>query len=111
LKSKSVTKSKYVTKSKDYINLDEIKNPHPEIVRAWKESGVQDHYFDFNDVSEFKNEKRLFMLAASSSPPAKITHKIQSIYRKKVGNKEYCFLHEALQSLDPFVLRNNFVML
>jgi hypothetical protein len=83
--TKQVTKIKSKSKLPLEINLDEIKNPHPELVRTWKESGVQDHYMSFEDNAEMNVEKRLFLSANASKPKAQIHHKITSIYRKKEG--------------------------
>lgn len=86
------TKSKSKSKLPLEINLDEIKNPHPELVKTWKESGVQDQYMSFEDNPECNNEKRIFLYAAASKPRAEIKHKITSIYRKKSGGEGILFL-------------------
>ena len=84
------------------INLDEIKNPHPELVRTWKESGVEDQYMPYEDSAAMNNEKRIFLYANAGKPKAEIKHKITSIYRKKEGEKEYCFFNEHLMTHDIF---------
>jgi hypothetical protein len=84
------------------INLDEIKNPHPELVRTWKESGVEDQYMPYSDNASMNNEKRLFLYANASKPKAEIKHRITALYRKKEGEKEYCFFNEHLMTHDLF---------
>jgi hypothetical protein len=102
IKQETKTKTKSKSKLPLEINLDQIFNPHPELVRTWKESGVQDQYFSFEDNPECNNEKRIFLYANASKPKAEIRHKITSIYRKKEGEKEYCFFNEHLITHDIF---------
>ncbi len=98
-KSKQVLESKHKEKQLPLeINLDEIKNPHPRVREAYKDTG--DLFFPFEDNAEFNNEKRIFIISNGSKIPIK--HKIVSIYRKKEGEKEYCFFIEHLMLKDYF---------
>jgi len=82
------------------INLDEIKSPHPKLVEAYKDTG--DQYYPFDQNPECLNERRIWLYANASKPPTPIKHKIVSLYRKKEGEKEYCFFNEHLMTSDLF---------
>ena len=78
------------------VDLNKIYNPHPEILSRYKEKDAMDLFFPHE--SQLINEERIFLLSRASG--SEITHKIIGIYRKKVGNKEYCFFHERISSRD-----------
>lgn len=107
-KAKAKLKSKVELKSKSKgltIDLNEVKNPHPAVLKAYKDSGVQDQFYPIQDEASIINEKRIFNIANAGNANGeknKIRHKIRSIYRRAVGNKEYCFFHEWLQTVDFF---------
>ncbi len=81
------------------INLDQQFNPRPELVRAYKDANVQFLDLDLGKAV-YQNEARVFQAAKVSKKPVK--HSIQSIYRKRVLNKEYVWLHEHLIAFDYF---------
>ena len=81
------------------INLDEIKNPHKEILRSYKESDAEFLYF--SQIPENVNEERIFLQSKSSGTP--IRHLITHLYRKQLpSGKQFCYFGEELITRDYF---------
>ena len=87
------------SKQKLTVNLDEIKNPNPAILAAYRDAKAEDLYF--RNIPENVNEERLFLHSKSSNTP--IRHLITHLYRKlDFDGKEYCYFGEELFSRDYF---------
>ena len=100
-----------MTKSKQKqlsVSLDEIKNPHPAILKAYDDANAR-HLF-FEHIPVYVNEKSVFMAAKASKKPIK--HEITGLYRKRINGKEYVCFHEEIIALDYFgnvVMHNRMV--
>jgi len=94
------TKVKQVQKQKPLrIDLDKIWNPHPEIIRAYKDGNALDLSFELGHTERsqynspaYNNEARLFKSAEAGKKGIK--HKITSIHRVRKGVKEYAYFYE-----------------
>jgi len=85
------------------IDLDRVWIPSELVTNAYKGANAMELFaFDRDSKSEYFNEARIWTAARASDPPAKIGHNIFSLYRKKVGNKEYLLFHEKLWTHDYF---------
>jgi hypothetical protein len=81
-----------------HVELDARYNPHPKIVATYKDNGAM-HLFN-EHTPTYVCEERLFLASKASMKP--IHHKIQGIYRKRVGRKEFCFFHNYCVTKDYF---------
>ena len=81
------------------IDLNQVYNPHPKLLEAYKDSM---HLFtDFEALRpEYVLEDRLFKIAKMSGSP--IQHSIGSMYRKALGSKEYVLWFEHLTTFDYY---------
>lgn len=83
------------------INLDQIFNPNPELVKTYDDAKAPELFtFDRDNKSEFRNEARVFAAANASQKPIK--HNIFALYRKQIGSKEYCYFFNHMIARDYF---------
>lgn len=92
-----MSKQKAVSKEAK-IDLDRVWTPHELVTNAYKEA---DALF-FQHESRYINEARIWTASKASNPPAKIGHNIFTLYRKRVGNREFLLFHEKLWTTDYF---------
>ena len=82
-----------------FVDLDVQLNPAPQIVKAFKDGGAEDLFaFDRDNKSEYLNESRVFSAARASKKPIK--HNVFALYRKQIGNQEFCYFMEKLVAID-----------
>jgi hypothetical protein len=91
------------------VNLDKQYNPNPGIEKAYKEANAMDLWLDKDIKSEYLNEAKIFRAFEASG--VKIKHNIFSIYRKKVGKKEYRFFFDKMVTEDYFANKHDWTRL
>lgn len=82
------------------IDLDQIFNPNPELVKTYEDAKATYIWVDKDIRPEYVNETRVFAAARASKKPIK--HNIFSLYRKQVGTKEYCYFFDHMIAKDYF---------
>jgi hypothetical protein len=82
------------------INLDTIFNPNPELVKTYEDAKATYMWVDKDMRPEYVNEARIFAAARASKKPIK--HNIFSLYRNRIGSKEYCYFFDLMVAKDYF---------
>ena len=92
-----MSKQKQVKQIK--INLDEPRAIHPGVLNAYRDNGAMDLYTG-DDSPAVRNEAVVFSASRVSKKPVK--NVITAIYRRKLSDREVCFMHNAISCVDYF---------